>query len=224
MKTKEVLNSWANILKGQKPFLSIEITRECPLRCPGCYAYDEAHLGGNGVTLRVLSDYKQDALVQGVLDTVDFYRPMHVSLVGGDPLVRYRELENILPELDARGIYVQLVTSAFRPIPAHWGRFERLNRVVSVDGLQPDHDERRKPATYERILQNIRESKVTIHCTITGQMMKQPGYFDQFLDFWSQRPEIKRVWMSMFTPQQGATGPEILTSQERVQAIEELRE
>ena len=224
MKTKEVLNSWANILKGQKPFLSIEITRECPLRCPGCYAYDEAHLGGNGVTLRVLSDYKQDALVQGVLDTVDFYRPMHVSLVGGDPLVRYRELENILPELDARGIYVQLVTSAFRPIPAHWGRFERLNVVVSVDGLQPDHDERRKPATYERILQNIRESKVTIHCTITGQMMKRPGYFDQFLDFWSQRPEIKRVWMSMFTPQQGATGPEILTSQERVQAIEELRE
>lgn len=224
MKTIEVLNSWANILKGRKPFLSIEITRECPLRCPGCYAYDEAHLGGNGVTLRVLSDYKQDALVQGVVDLVDFYRPMHVSLVGGDPLVRYRELENILPELDARGIYVQLVTSAFRPIPAHWGRFERLNVVVSVDGLQPDHDERRKPATYERILHNIQESQVTIHCTITGQMMKQQGYFDQFLAFWSEKPQIKRIWMSMFTPQQGAIGPEILTPQERIQAIEELRE
>jgi len=30
-------------------------------------------------------------------------------------------------------------------------RFERLNVVVSIDGLQPEHDERRKPATYERI-------------------------------------------------------------------------
>jgi MoaA/NifB/PqqE/SkfB family radical SAM enzyme len=223
MKTLEVLHSWSNILSGRRPFLSIEITRECPLRCPGCYAYDEAHLGGNGVTLRVLSDYKQDALVQGVLDLVEEYKPIHVSLVGGDPLVRYRELEKILPELDARGIYVQLVTSAFRPIPAHWTKFSRLNVVVSIDGLQPDHDERRKPATYERILQNIRESKVTVHCTITGQMMKQQNYFEQFLAFWSQNPAIKRVWMSMFTPQQGATGPELLTPQERVQAIEQLR-
>jgi MoaA/NifB/PqqE/SkfB family radical SAM enzyme len=222
MKAQELLQSWSTILSGRKPLLSIEITRECPLRCPGCYAYDEAHLGGNGVTLRVLSDYKQDALVDGVLKLVEEHRPLHVSLVGGDPLVRYRELENILPKLDERGIYVQLVTSAFRPIPAHWAKFSRLNVVVSIDGLQPDHDQRRKPATYERILQNIQESKVTIHSTITGQMMKQEGYFDQFLAFWSQKPQIKRIWMSLFTPQQGAVGPEILTPRERVQVIEEL--
>lgn len=222
MKTQQVLQSWSTILSGRKPFLSIEITRECPLRCPGCYAYDEAHLGGNGVTLRVLSDFKEDALVQGVLDLVDKHRPIHVSLVGGDPLVRYRELENILPELDRRGIYVQLVTSAFRPIPTHWVKFSRLNVVVSIDGLQPDHDERRKPATYERILRNIRGSKVTIHCTITGQMTKRENYFEQFFTFWSQIPDIKRIWMSLFTPQLGAIGPELLTAQERTKVIEEL--
>jgi MoaA/NifB/PqqE/SkfB family radical SAM enzyme len=222
MKAQEILQSWSTILSGRKPLLSIEITRECPLRCPGCYAYDEAHLGGNGVTLRVLSDFKQDALVQGVLDLVDEYRPLHVSLVGGDPLVRYRELEKILPELDARGIHVQVVTSAFRPIPVHWAKFTRLNIVVSIDGLQPDHDERRKPATYERILQNIRGSRVTIHSTITGQMTKREGYFDEFLTFWSQIPEIKRIWMSIFTPQIGAVGPELLTALERVKVIEEL--
>ncbi|MGC1297346.1 MAG: radical SAM protein [Alloacidobacterium sp.] len=222
MKAQEILQSWSTILSGRKPMLSIEITRECPLRCPGCYAYDEAHLGGNGVTLRVLSDFKQDALVQGVLDLVDEYRPLHVSLVGGDPLVRYRELEKILPELDARGIHVQVVTSAFRPIPAHWAKFTRLNTVVSIDGLQPDHDERRKPATYERILQNIRGSRVTIHSTITGQMTKREGYFDEFLTFWSQVPEIKRIWMSIFTPQLGAVGPELLTARERAKVIEEL--
>jgi MoaA/NifB/PqqE/SkfB family radical SAM enzyme len=222
MKAQELLQSWSTILSGRKPLLSIEITRECPLRCPGCYAYDEAHLGGNGVTLRVLSDYKQDALVDGVLNLVEEYRPLHVSLVGGDPLVRYRELEKILPKLDEQGIHVQLVTSAFRPIPAHWTRFSKLNVVVSIDGLQPDHDERRKPATYERILQNIQDAKVTIHSTITGQMMKRKDYFADFLTFWSQRPQIKRIWMSIFTPQQGAVGPEILTPQERVQVIEEL--
>jgi MoaA/NifB/PqqE/SkfB family radical SAM enzyme len=222
MKAQEILQAWSTILIGRKPMLSIEITRECPLRCPGCYAYDEGHLGGNGVTLRVLSDYKQDALVQGVLDLVDKYQPLHVSLVGGDPLVRYRELEKILPELDARGIYVQLVTSAFRPIPAEWSRFSRLSVVVSIDGLQPDHDERRKPATYERILKNIQGSKVTIHSTITGQMTKRENYFEQFLTFWSQIPEIRKIWMSIFTPQLGATGPELLTAQERAKVIGEL--
>lgn len=224
MNAQKLLRSWAIILGGRKPILSIEITRECPLRCPGCYAYDEAHLGGNGVTLRILSDYKQDALVQGVLDLADQFRPLHISLVGGDPLVRYRELERILPELDERGINVQLVTSAFRPIPAHWARFYRLNVVVSVDGLQPDHDERRRPATYEKILQNIRDAQVTIHCTITGQMARQNNYFEKFLAFWSGKPQIKRIWMSLFTPQQGAVGPEILTAQERVRVIEELRQ
>lgn len=224
MKKLDVLHSWFNILNGRRPFLSIELTRECPLRCPGCYAYDEAHLGGNGVTLRVLSDYKQDALVRGVLELVDAYRPIHVSLVGGDPMVRYRELENILPELEKRGINVQLVTSAFRPIPEHWRRFALLNVVVSIDGLQADHDARRKPATYERILRNIRGSRVTIHCTITSQMTKRSDYFDCFLDFWGSRPEIKRVWMSIFTPQQGATDEEILSAEQRIGVINKLRE
>lgn len=221
MKAQEILQSWSTILGGRKPLLSIEITRECPLRCPGCYAYDEAHLGGS-VTLRVLSDYKRDALVKGVLDLVERYQPLHVSLVGGDPLVRFRELEQILPALDAKGIHVQLVTSAFRPIPAHWNQLSRLNIVVSIDGLQPDHDARRKPATYERILQNIQGSRITIHSTITGQQARQEHYFDRFLAFWSRRPEIKRIWMSLFTPQIGATGEEILTPAERMRVIDEL--
>lgn len=223
MKAQDIFQSWSIILSGRKPMLSIELTRECPLRCPGCYAFDEAHLGGNGVTLRVLSDYKKDELVDRVLALVEEHRPMHVSLVGGDPLVRYRELEKILPKLDEQGIYVQLVTSAFRPIPAHWARFPRLDVVVSIDGLQPDHDERRKPATYERILQNIKESRVTIHCTITGQMARQTDYFSRFLAFWSTQPQIKRIWMSLFTPQKGAAAPEILTSAERTRVINELR-
>ena len=36
---------------GLHASLSIEITRECPLRCPGCYAYGSEHLGG-ALTLR----------------------------------------------------------------------------------------------------------------------------------------------------------------------------
>ncbi|HEY6374055.1 MAG TPA: radical SAM protein [Edaphobacter sp.] len=223
MKSSEVMQAWKSILAGRRPSLSIELTRECPLRCPGCYAFDPAHLGGeNNITLRQLSDYKEDALVKNVLRVVDEHQPLHVSLVGGDPLVRYRELEAILPELDRRGIHTQVVTSAFRPIPAHWADFKLLNIVVSIDGLQPEHDIRRAPATYERILKNLAEARVTIHCTITGQIAEQPGYLERFLQFWTERPEAKKVWMSIFTPQRHAVGPEILTPRMRASVIAEL--
>jgi MoaA/NifB/PqqE/SkfB family radical SAM enzyme len=222
MKKSEVFHAWASILAGRAPSLSIEITKECPLRCPGCYAFDAAHLGGT-TQLRQLSDFKGDELVAKVLAVVDEHKPLHVSLVGGDPLVRYRELELLLPELEARGVHTQVVTSAFRVIPAEWRKYQKLNVVVSIDGLQEEHDERRKPATYERILKNIVGSKVTIHCTITSQIVERAGYLDEFLAFWSTNPAIAKVWFSLFTPQIGATDAEILSPAQRAQVIEELR-
>jgi MoaA/NifB/PqqE/SkfB family radical SAM enzyme len=221
VRTSEILRAWSKILQGKRPSLSIEITRECPLRCPGCYAYDAAHLGG-GVTLRDLNDRKGQALVDGVLEVVDRLKPLHLSLVGGDPLVRYRELEVLIPLLLARRVHVQLVTSAFRPFPSEWTRLPHMNVVVSIDGLQPEHDARRVPATYDRILNNIAGSKVTIHCTITGQMMKRPGYLNDFLKFWTVRPETNKIWFSIFTPQVGAQSEEMLKRHERMQVIAEM--
>ena len=219
----QIVQAWGKILKGEHPSLSIEITRECPLKCPGCYAYDDAHLGG-GRTLRELNDRRGQALVDGVLEVVDRLKPLHLSIVGGDPLVRYRELETMIPALLERGIHVQIVTSAFRKMNPAWAKLERLHVAVSIDGLQPEHDVRRAPATYERILKNIADQKVALHCTVTGQMMKRPGYLEEFLKFWTPRPEIKKVWFSLFTPQVGDRLPEMLSAEERARAIGEMLE
>jgi hypothetical protein len=178
------------------------------------------HLGG--INLRQLSDFKGDALIEGVLALARRYRPLHLSIVGGDPLVRFREVDVLLPKLNQMGIFVQLVTSAFRPIPLAWGNLSRLNLVVSIDGLALEHDVRRSPATYERILRNIAGHQVIIHCTVTGQMMKRSGYLEEFLNFWSPRSEIRKVWVSLFTPQKGDRSPECLTSAERVRVVEDL--
>jgi len=219
--TPEILAAWRMILQGKRPTLSIEITRECPLRCPGCYAYEDDHLGG-GATLRSLSDYKGQELIDRVLAIADELKPLHLSIVGGDPLVRYRELETLIPALAARGIHVQVVTSAFRVLPSQWPAIERLNAVVSIDGLQPEHDIRRTPATYDRILRNIAGQRITVHCTVTGQMMKRPSYLREFLEFWTPREEIRRVWFSLFTPQIGDRLAEMLTPRERAQAIADM--
>jgi len=224
MKRSDVTKAWGRILSGRQPSLSIEITRECPLRCPGCYAYEPEHLQEMGQTLRTVSDYKGDELIAKILEIVKEHRPLHLSIVGGEPLVRFRELDILLPQLSRMGIAVQLVTSAVREIPKNWNEIENLHLVVSIDGLQPEHDARRKPATYERILRNIAGQKITVHCTVTGQTANRPGYYEEFLEFWSARDEVKKIWFSLFTPQIGAEGEEILTPQTRSKVIDELEE
>lgn len=222
MQKSDVFKAWGRILTGKYPSLSIEITRECPLRCPGCYAYEPEHLQGSGQTLRSVSDYKGDDLIERMLELVEHYKPLHLSIVGGEPLVRFRELSILLPQLSEKGIAVQLVTSAVREIPKAWNKIEGLHLVVSIDGLQPEHDARRKPATYERILKNIEDQKITVHCTVTGQTANRPGYYEEFLEFWSARSEVKKVWFSLFTPQIGAEGEEILDAATRFKLLDEF--
>jgi hypothetical protein len=53
-------------------------------------------------------------------------------------------------------------------------------------------------------------------------MMKRPGYLNEFLEFWTPRSEINKVWFSLFTPQQGDQLPEMLTPEERIRVISEL--
>jgi len=216
---KAILNTWQRTLLGRRPSLSIEITRECPLRCPGCYAYEDAHLGTTN--LRSLSDFKGQELISRVRDLVEEHKPLHVSIVGGDPLVRFRELDVLLPELVER-THVQLVTSAFRPIPAGWSKLPNFQLVVSIDGLQPEHDIRRRPATYERILKNIEGHAIAVHCTITSAMVRRTRYIPEFVEFWSANANVKKIWMSIFTPQTGATNIECLDVEERKLVVKTL--
>jgi MoaA/NifB/PqqE/SkfB family radical SAM enzyme len=215
-----ILFAWGRVLRGYKPLLSIEITKECPLRCPGCYAYEPEHLGET--PLRQLADYRGSQLVEAVLGLVRRHRPLHISIVGGEPLVRYRELSILLPKLDRMGIEVQLVTSAVRPVPLEWRSLGCLHLAVSVDGLPPEHDRRRAPATYERILKHIRGHQVIVHCTITRQQLARQGYLEEFTQFWSARPEARKIWFSLFTPQDGQQAEERLTPADRMRAINEM--
>jgi MoaA/NifB/PqqE/SkfB family radical SAM enzyme len=218
----QLLAAWKSILTGSTPMLSIEITRECPLSCPGCYAYGESHLGGP-VTLRNLTDYRGDELVDRIVRLVRHHRPLHLSLVGGEPLVRHRELSRLLPILSGMGVHTMVVTSAVIPIPKEWTIIPRIGVTVSVDGLPEHHDVRRKPATYDRILRNLAGCQVNIHWTITAPMLRRSGYLEEYLAFWNARAEVVRIWVSLYSPQQNEHSTEMLSASERHSVAEELR-
>src|SRR4029079_17549009 len=115
------------------------------------------------------------------------------------------------------------VTSAVREIPPEWHGIPRLSIVVSIDGLQPEHDLRRTPATYDRILKHIAGHSITVHCTITRQQVNRPGYLEEFLQFWSARAEVEKIWFSLYTPQIGEVSDERLRPIDRERAVADMR-
>jgi MoaA/NifB/PqqE/SkfB family radical SAM enzyme len=221
IRARDLARGWWRVLSGYAPLLSIEITRECPLSCPGCYAYGDNHLGGE-TTLRQLSDLRGDALVEGVIELVRRHKPMHVSLVGGEPMVRHRELSRILPVLSGMGAHCMVVTSGVIAIPQEWMEIPRMRVAVSVDGLPEHHDERRKPATYERILKNIEGRSINVHWVITRPMLSRRSYLEEYVAFWDARPEVDHIWVSLYSPQIGEESPERLLPEDRQFVAQEL--
>ena len=53
-------------------------------------------------------------------------------------------------------------------------------------------------------------------------MMGRDGYLAEFLDFWSSLSEVVSIRVSLFTPQIGETGREVLSSAMRRGAVDEL--
>jgi MoaA/NifB/PqqE/SkfB family radical SAM enzyme len=143
------------------------------------------------------------------------HKPMHVSLVGGEPMVRHRELSRILPALSEMNIFTLVVTSGVIPVPAEWMKLPRVRVAISVDGLPEHHDIRRKPATYQRILENIDGREVNVHWVITRPMFEREGYLEEYVKFWSERTEVDRIWVSVYSPQIGEQSAEKLAPQDR---------
>jgi sulfatase maturation enzyme AslB (radical SAM superfamily) len=88
------------------------------------------------------------------------------------------------------GVLSLVVTSAVIPWPTHWNEISPVRVAVSIDGLRPEHDKRRSPATYDRILKNIEGRKADISWVVTNPMLQRADYLDEYLAFWTVRPEI----------------------------------
>jgi sulfatase maturation enzyme AslB (radical SAM superfamily) len=106
-------------------------------------------------------------------------------------------------------------------VPEAWARIPHVQVCVSIDGLAPEHDARRAPATYDRILKHIRGQHVTVHCTITRQQTR-PGYITEFTKVWTAVPDVEQIWFSLYTPQKGEQSDEMLRPDDRERVVAEI--
>jgi sulfatase maturation enzyme AslB (radical SAM superfamily) len=94
--------------------------------------------------------------------------------------------------------------------------------VVSIDGLPAEHDVRRAPATYDRILKHIVGQHIVVHCTVTRQLVQREGYLEEFAKFWQEQPHCRKIWYSLYTPQIGEESAEKLTPENRRDVVAAL--
>ena len=202
MQVGHIFSSWGKILRGKIPLLSIEITRECPLHCPGCYAYGDSHLG-EGAQLKDLTDLHGDELVNGILHLVDRHDPIQVSLVGGEPLIRHRELSKVLPNLSRRGTYAMVVTSAVIPIPAEWTTLPRV--TIAVSGRWVTSQIMATFAGRQPLMSGFcgtfTERKSISTAPLCGRARNAERISRRISRLLERaRPEVHRIWFSVYTP------------------------
>lgn len=186
MRKTAILPAWARILRGYKPLLSIEITKECPLSCPGCYAYEDEHLG-NGTTLRQLSDYKGDSLVEGILRAgaaVSAAACVDRGRRATHSLSRTRGPATTAGPDEHRGSAGH-ERGAAHPGALGGARVPAPSRVCGRPARAPRYTAQAR-ATYDRILRNITGYRVIVHCTVTAQLLERATYLDDFAAFWSE--------------------------------------
>ena len=194
MDLQPILASWGHVLTGYTPALSIEITRECPLHCPGCYAYGDDHLGGGDHAAGGPRSQRPGA--RG-------WRPRARRSPSPDSSVdRRRRAARALPRAEHpaaaacpnAGFTCRSSRAPCARLPLEWRHLPRLT-LVGLDRRPTAGTRRRRtPATYERILKHIAGHQINVHCTITRQQVNRPGYIDEFLEFWSARPEVRKIW------------------------------
>jgi MoaA/NifB/PqqE/SkfB family radical SAM enzyme len=179
-----------------------ELCRVCDLRCNVCYQPDFAHPG--------LSPAETAEVAQSLVDSGVFY----VSLFGGESLLR-RDLEEIIGQLRAGGVFVKIITNGQRLTPQRARALAAagLNLIeVSFDGLTMEtHDASRGRGTYERAVAALVHAKDagiprsavvwTIH---SGNLHELPG-----LPAFLESHDVRECYLSPFkkTGLNGAAAP-----------------
>ena len=134
-----------------------------------------------------------------------------------------RELNTLLPILSARGIHVQLVTSAVREIPAEW----RSHRPPLDRGLdrRPAAGARRAPQAGDLRPHPEAHRRAQHHRALHGHAPAgEPTRLSRRVPASSGRrsTEVEKIWMSLYTPQVGEVSDERLRPADRERVVADL--
>jgi len=66
------------------------------------------------------------------------------------------------------------------------------------------------------------DRRLNIHWTVTRPMLARAGYIGEYVAFWNARPEVDRIWVSLYSPQVDECSVEMLTAEDRRNLLDQL--
>ncbi len=147
-------------------FGSIDVTKECNLRCQHCYFFeqDEAYSDED----RTIEEWEQKLATLAAEKRPWEFPFLQCTWVGGEPLMRRKLIERCRKYFR----YNTVVTNGTIPLP-DW---PDVAWYISIDGDEAMHEEiRNKKGIYAKAMRNVREHaalNVTIAYCITKQNAK----------------------------------------------------
>jgi MoaA/NifB/PqqE/SkfB family radical SAM enzyme len=171
-------------------FGSIDVTKECNLRCKHCYFFEQDEAYGD-------DDRSIEAWEEKLRELKSTRRPwefpfLQCTWVGGEPLLRRRLIERCRHYFR----YNTVVTNGTVPLP-DW---PDVNFYISIDGDEPMHEFiRNKKGIYGKAMRNVQKNKhlkVTIAYCITKQ---NAGCVERAVIDWA-RAGARRMTFDFYTP------------------------
>ena len=138
----------------------IELTSQCNLRCPMCYAWGERGWYRRQQEAGTYQERELDwGLAQRIIRESAPHRP-YFTLWGGEPLM-YSHFEDFIAEAARQRCFCYICTNGIY-LEEHAGAIagaRRISLIVSLDGLAREHDQVRGPGTYAQTLKGVARLK-----------------------------------------------------------------
>ncbi|MBN2617908.1 MAG: radical SAM protein [Spirochaetales bacterium] len=169
-------------------------TEQCNFRCSYCY---ESFIG------KKMNEDTQNGIIEFIRRNVHYYRGLHISWYGGEPLLALDVIKNISEKAkqicknSRRTFTTSITTNGFLLTLETFKKLQKYNLVnvqITLDGLMKTHDQQRKLAngepTFTTILENLLEIKnniksaiqrIIIRTNVTKEIYDQ---FDEYLKYY----------------------------------------
>ena len=216
-----LVSAWGRILRRLHPGAFHRDHPGVPAAVPGLLRLRRRAPAAARRRCAQLGDYKGDELVERTLALVREHRPLHLSIIGGEPLVRFRELDEILP-------------ACWPPGHLHAGRHQRRAADPGRVGRDPEAEDRgvdRRPAARTRCAARAGDLRAdpeahrggadhrALHGHApAGAAARLPARVRAHVVGGAR--VTRQIWVSLYTPQIGEVSEERLTPELRAQGRE----
>lgn len=154
-------------------YLLLEPTHDCNINCPDCYMHG----------FDAIPDLEEEVFLESVLDPVIESGVSHVTLLGGEPMLKPELMTEIVGRLRRADVYAKMLTNGILVDERNAAALDEagLNRIeVSMDGFTAaTNDKVRGAGTFERILECIAHFRRTgipeigLSVTVTSETVEE---------------------------------------------------